>query len=682
MEYTPEQTQDYNALRNLGYDPQKARELAGIEESNMQEKSLNDTLIDDDPTLGGAIVDGLKEVTVGTFQDFKQQFKDNGIQQTINRIPLTLAAGAGRGVGEVVGGVLETADDLTGERISSALLPVAQDVVNSKFGQNFAKGYNFVDGVSNGVVSDLLEASELLIGPGIVKGAGVRGLKTAAKTAIPNAPKEFVPIENYSKGEAGKFWGPKDSGYTDYGDVKTTGFVDKSKIFYPEESDSFMFLQNKGLLDTPSEQAAKYGDYKTLREMFDDDESKAFDNFKEDPNLFFKALQDSVEDVVDKDKYSGIYWAYEDDLSPQQFQIWDKKVITNKPEADIPEAPKNLEDFFPAESFSDTLFEAGVNALNNVRKAPEAIATKAKKVNDNRIVRTAVTDPVKAETAIVDLYKRAIVPGVKKKKKTINNIQQIEDAVKRSIPALAKKVDDSGNYIYEVDDLTDFAQTISAEKKVIFADIEKGLVDSGAKGRMVSTEQIVKELDELLKSERASVSSDLRRAIQTAKQEFVVDADGVISYKEVSPSGAQDVIADLNAQLDSFYRGSTSGTAADVLVKNIVANNLRKSVDDIVDDLGDGSFKELKSRYGDLKKMEDDVVHRAVFESQKGGGLADMTDIFSAGDVLAGSLDPAFLARGVGQFMSKEIIKSLNDKDELVRQMFLYGRNLNAAEIQ
>jgi hypothetical protein len=76
--------------------------------------------------------------------------------------------------------------------------------------------------------------------------------------------------------------------------------------------------------------------------------------------------------------------------------------------------------------------------------------------------------------------------------------------------------------------------------------------------------------------------------------------------------------------------------------------------------------------------MEDDVVHRAVYEAQKGGGLADLTDVLSAGDVVAGAFSPAFLARGVSQFFTKEVLKELNSKDELVRQMFLYGKNLDA----
>ena len=103
----------------------------------------------------------------------------------------------------------------------------------------------------------------------------------------------------------------------------------------------------------------------------------------------------------------------------------------------------------------------------------------------------------------------------------------------------------------------------------------------------------------------------------------------------------------------------------------------KKDLDELVEKSG-GEFKDLKSQYSDLKKMEDDVVHRAIFEAQKGSGLAGLTDVFSAGDIIGGTLgaDPAFLARGIGQYFTKEVIQSLNDKNELIRQMFILGKNL------
>lgn len=369
-------------------------------------------------------------------------------------------------------------------------------------------------------------------------------------------------------------------------------------------------------------------------------------------------------DVFDASELLGVAGAFR--ALPKQAA---RTVASEAVESSVRRGTRGLRDFMP--TVVDTVVEGGLEAIDAVRKIPEGIANSAKRSIDRRIERIAFSEPLKAQENIVDLYKKAIVPGVKKKAKTISNISKIENDVKIAVPELAKK--------YDVENIEDFANAISSEKRDIFQNIEAGLQEAGDAGRAINTKTIVDELDSLLNSERAEFSSALRTSIQKAKNELIDQTpDGqFIQYKNVSPRGAQDIIADINARLQSYYRGAASGTNADVIVDNLVVNNLKKAVDDVVENLGEGSFAQLKRRYAALKSMEDDVVHRAVFEAQKGRGLSDLTDIMSAGDIVAGSLDPAFLLRGASQFLTKEVIKSLTDKDELVRQMFLYGKNLN-----
>lgn len=325
-----------------------------------------------------------------------------------------------------------------------------------------------------------------------------------------------------------------------------------------------------------------------------------------------------------------------------------------------------------AETLQDTLVEGAVGVVDRLKRVPEAIGDATKSAVGRRLERVAKAEPTKAREMIIDLYKRSVVPGVKKKKKTIGNIENIEQAVLRIVPDFGKR--------YDINDLEDFATAVAQEKKTIWSQIDDGLTRANAEGKTIDLTPLVEELDTLAKSERAKFSRSLRVAIDRARAELVDELeDGTVAPRSITPAGAQDLIADLNAQLQSYFRGSTSGTNADVIVEQMVLNNLRKFADDVVEELDGESFASLKSRYADLKKIEDDVVHRAVFEAQKGGGLADLTDIFSAGDIVAGAYDPAFLAKGLTQTLVKDITRALHDKNELVRQMFIIGKNLEAS---
>lgn len=535
------QIKQYNTFRAEGMTPERALMLATQDGDNKYNPVLEagvDNVLFGKGSFAESLLKGAGQALGGGFKRVYDDTSKYGAGFALLKSPLSLAAGAGEGVGTVIGGALETLDDVTGETASEFFKPYVEGAVNSDVGQYLMKQAIELDTKGRGIPGDILDTLNLVGLGAFVKSGAASTIKNRVVSAA------------------------------------------------------------KDVLERPASVA--------------------------------------------------------DDLGR-------------------PAAGSTLSDFMPKGSFMDnavdSIVESGVRALDKVREIPTAVAESARRTIDRRILRIVEENPTKAADDILELYKRGVVPGVKKKNKTIANVQGIDEAVKRAVPDLAKK--------YDVEDLEDFALAIGAEKKKIFSDIEKGLVEAGEQGRAIDFSETVKQLDELANSERAEFSKPLRDAIARAKRELVDEAeDGTITPKNISPSGAQDLIADLNSQLQAYYRGTTPGTNADVIVDTLVVNNLRKSVDDVVEDLGEGSFKELKSRYADLKKMEDDVVHRAVFEAQKGGGLADLTDILSAGDIAAGAINPLFLAKGAAQFLTKEVIKSLSNKDEMIRQMFLYGKNL------
>lgn len=654
--------------RAEGMPPERALALTTKDTDNQYNPAIEagvDNILFGKKSLTSAIGQGIKDAAYSGFKTVYDDTQKYGAGFALLKSPLSVVAGVGRGVGDVVGGVLETADDLVGESVSQTATnmfgPVVDEAINSDVGQYLIEGAKKVDEVGRGVPSDILDSLNLL------------GLGGVVKSSLPNTIKNTVlnSADDVFKGAV-----QTKTSLSDFFKKPSTVTPEAEKI-----TSSVTNIQNT--INQSFKNTVTGFDDTAIVGSLDDilSEIKTQGVAGED---FGARILTKLDEVI-QEKSNGTKTIADltvDEKTAIDTSIKDIEDLLNQ--ADAPSvvesyltAGKNRIDKVAAsgvnivERLSDEFIEGGIKTIENVKAIPEAISVRAKQAIDRRIVRIAKNDPTLASDKILDLYKRAVVPGVKKKNKTIANIEQIDESIKRAVPDLAKK--------YDVEDLQDFAGAISLEKKAIFKEIEKGLVAAGDEGRVIDMTPIVKELDALLASERADFSQPLKNAIARARKELVTEgADGSETIKSISPSGAQDLIADLNSQLQSYYRGSTPGTAADVTVDNLVVNQLRTQVDAVVDDLGEGSFKELKSRYADLKRMEDDVVHRAVFEAQKGEGLGQLTDISSAGDIMAGALSPAFLAKGVTQFFTKEVLKSLNDKDELIRQMFLYGKNLDS----
>jgi len=671
---TEPQKKRYNIYRAEGMNPEKALSLATQQGDNQYNPALEqgvDNILFGKGSLTEAVGKGVKEAAIGGFKTVYDDTKEYGAGFALAKSPLSIAAGVGRGVESVVGGVLETADDLTGEVVSDFATPYVEKAVNSDVGQYLIERATELDQKGRGIPSDILDALNLAGIAGVAKS----GAASTIKQTVVNASKQAIETGGSATIKA------------------TDNLADLFKRAPKVTPEAQQVNTNISNIQNTINQSFSRTTNNSTTNVFDDTLiTNSLDDILSEMKTqgvtgqeFQGTLLTRLDDII-KEKTNG-------EKSIADLDVDERNAVENSIR-DIEEllqredAPTVVESYLEGirgrvdgaagagvgiiEKLSDNFVDKSIKTVENIKAVPAAAATRIKQSTDRRIVRIAKAEPEKAKESILDLYKRSIVPGVKKKNKTIPNIEKINESVVRAVPVLAKK--------YDVQDLEDFAAAIAVEKKAIFKEIEKGLEAAGKEGRAVDMTEVVKQLDELAASERAEFSQPLKDAIARARKELVTEGvDGAEeTIKTISPSGAQDLIADLNAQLQSYYRGSTSGTAADVTVDNLVVNILRQNVDDIVEDLGDGSFAQLKSRYTDLKRMEDDVVHRAVFEAQKGGGLSDLTDVLSAGDVVAGAFSPAFMAKGVSQFFTKEVLKELNSKDELVRQMFLYGKNLDS----
>lgn len=639
---TERQRQKYNSFRTLGIPPERAlsRALEGADKKYypLSEEGL-DNIVFGKGGLVNEFAGGVTDAVTakGAREQYEQDVAQYGQAYADQKKPLTYGSKVGRGVGRAVFSVLETADDLTGEAVSGTLAPVLEDALNSDVGQYLTTKATEWNEEQGGVPGEILDTLDLF------------GLTAAPRKATVQSIRDSVMKNGRRVVEQGVDTAGRASRLADY--------FKPAQISNPiakQIDDNFKNLEE--ILTTKAaantDVSGQLSDIKAMiREgaiedrvlpMLDD-----FDLTPEERDLIGSYLK-NIDEAVNQDGAADIVEAY----------------LTGTLDKLDSAAAGSVS---VVERLSDEAIDRSLKTVENVRAVPGAIANRVSQANDRRIIRIATTNTDEALKNISELYKKAVVPGVKKKNKTIATINQIDEAVKRVIPELAKK--------YDIEDLEDFANAISLEKKAIFSQIDEGL--EGA-SKQIDLAPIIDELDKLAQSERAGFSTPLRKAIDRARAELVVETpDGDIVVKKISASGAQDLIADLNQALQPQYRGAR--TNADDAVDFLVVNNLRKLTDEVVDDLGSGSFKDLKAQYADLKKLEDDVVHRAVFEAQKGNGLtSNIADVTSAADLAAGAFSPAFLARSAGGFITKEVTKALSDKNELVRQMFLYGRNTDA----
>lgn len=647
---TPQQTpqlndkqkKQYNTYRATGMNPERALSLAlqnGDTKFSPASTEGLDNLFVGKGGLINEVAGGVKDAFTaeGAREQYEKDIADFGQAYADDKKPLTYGSKVGKGVGRAIFSVIETADDLTGEAVSGTLAPVVDDAINSDVGQYLTKAAIDWNEEQGGVPGEILDTLDLFGLTAAPRKASVQSIRNSilqnGKRVVDqgiDSTRRVGRLTDYFRPTAPNNPVARqiDDNFKNLEEILTTKAAPNTDVS-GQLADIKAMIRNKNFEES-------------VLPMLDD-----FDLTPEERDLIGAYIK-NIDEAVNQEGATDIVEAY----------------LTGRLD-DLDSAAAGATSVI--ENLSDAAIDRTMKTVENVRNVPAAIAGRVTQANDRRIIRIATTNVDEALKNISELYKKAVVPGVKKKNKTIANINAIDEAVKRVIPELAKK--------YDIEDLEDFANAISLEKKAIFSQIDEGL--QGA-SKTIDLNPIIAELDKLAKTERATFSTPLRKAIDRARAELVFETpDGDVVVKNISASGAQDLIADINAALQPQFRGAR--TNADDVVDFLVLNNLRKLTDDVVDDLGQGSFKDLKAQYADLKKLEDDVVHRAVFEAQKGNGLtSNIADVTSAADLAAGAFSPAFLARSAGGFITKEVTKALNDKNELVRQMFLYGRNTDA----
>ncbi len=255
-------------------------------------------------------------------------------------------------------------------------------------------------------------------------------------------------------------------------------------------------------------------------------------------------------------------------------------------------------------------------------------------------------------------YKEDIVSAVKSIKENQANLKYADDIADGVDEVIKGKLPEN---------LQQLSNALEQTKGSIFERYDALATKAGQSRLAVKPQAIVKELGAIIND----------TATKLSHPEVVAYARAVArrysKVKNLNAKVVQDIIQNYNKSLEAFYKNPSLDTAQRASVDSMVANNLRKLLDEQITKLTGEEYQALKNEYGSLKSIERDVVKAALRDERANvKGLYDMTDVFSGGEVVRGllTLNPQVVGVGLSMRAIKEIYKHMNNPNRAVKAMF------------
>jgi hypothetical protein len=265
-------------------------------------------------------------------------------------------------------------------------------------------------------------------------------------------------------------------------------------------------------------------------------------------------------------------------------------------------------------------------------------------------------------------FDKGVKPTVKNKS-SYSKMKEFDAQGNKAVRIMAenqdkiKLVDEFGEQIPYPRNAAEMAQAIEKNKEYIFKQYDAMAKSAGAGGVKFSTDNLQRKLDDIIRN-IGNPDEVVNHAYRLKKE--------LEKLHGASPEAIQQRIKYYNKTLEGYYAGR-SVSQAKAQVEGSVANALREDLDDMITSAAGEGYSELKRQYGSLKAIESEVNHRAIVNARKSAkGIADITDIFTGGDLIAGALsqNPALFVRGIAGQMIKKEIKRANNPEKYIERMF------------
>lgn len=253
------------------------------------------------------------------------------------------------------------------------------------------------------------------------------------------------------------------------------------------------------------------------------------------------------------------------------------------------------------------------------------------------------------------------------------NFAQSKAYYEKAESAVRSIIDNKGNlqYIDDAGNLTtglpkslkEFSHAIDSTKRSIFSKYDDIILNTHGNRSVVDLTDITNELQ---KFSSDKVNRMFGNGADYAEKQFAE-----MSGQKLTLMEAQDALTAINRRLEAFYKNPNPDRIGTTAVDAMIANRLRKSIDDAVSNQG---YAELKKQYGALKAIEKEVSNRAVVDARKNvKGLLDFADIASAAEAAraVAYMSPESGLVAVTIKTMKEIYKKMNDPNRIVQKMFI-----------
>jgi hypothetical protein len=147
------------------------------------------------------------------------------------------------------------------------------------------------------------------------------------------------------------------------------------------------------------------------------------------------------------------------------------------------------------------------------------------------------------------------------------------------------------------------------------------------------------------------------------------------SFDDLTKASIQDVetfVQALNKQtVNSFFKGTSDSAVSEVNAST--ARVLRELLDDVITSSQGSSYQGLRSQYGALKSIENDLVRKFQQEARKvGGGLPEYAGMFASGDIIGSVLTGNLtgVARGTTVGTLATLKRKLSNPERFLRRSF------------
>jgi len=443
-----------------------------------------------------------------------------------------------------------------------------------------------------------------------------------------------------------------------------------------EESKGFIGRAVGGFMEEGKQAIDRFAESKEARESGDVGNFAAnMEHLGNTINLVVGPFRAAFEKAVVEPTIEGI------------MQVADKAGIEVRPEVKEAIAPvaESIKRFYDGLD-DDTKRQLGIagDSVNNLLAlfGAGAVAKTATKRTAQEISENAL---LKLESVIDETFDKAVRPSIPSTK-AAGGIDAYKVKARDTVATIVENkgslrlADEFGEIIEGKlpESIKEFSDAIHQTKQAVYGKYSASSKEAGEAGAEIS---LLNTVDELVKVADNSVLADLKPEVIN----YIKKRIPALKLRKVySPTEAEEALKLLNESLSAYYRNPTPESYSKAAVDSMIANNLRKQMDDVINKATGSEYQALKNQYAALKAMEKDVSQRAIVNARKSQiGLIDFSDIFSAGDVISGivSAQPALMAKGVSQNLLKNIFKKITDPDRAIKGMFKQADEVLSKEL-